>query len=61
MSGEQPALLLIPTGVAHGYQTGADGGILLYAMSSQFDLQDPNEGRLPWNMFGEDLWDANRG
>jgi dTDP-4-dehydrorhamnose 3,5-epimerase len=61
LSGEEPMLLLIPSGVAHGYKAGPEGALLLYAMNSQFDLQDVNEGRLPWDFFGADLWEENRG
>ena len=61
LSGEQPTLLHIPTGVAHGYQGGCDGALLVYAMNSQFDPAEPNEGRLPWDYFGEDLWEEDRG
>jgi dTDP-4-dehydrorhamnose 3,5-epimerase len=61
LDGEQPALLYIPSGVAHGYKAGSDGAILLYAMNSQFDLHDPNEGRLPWDFFGTERWEEDRG
>lgn len=61
LSGEAPALLFIPTGVAHGYKAGPSGATLLYTMNSQFDLADPNEGRLPWDVFGTDLWEEDRG
>ncbi len=61
LSGEQPMQLYIPAGVAHGYQAGIDGATLLYSMDQQFNLADPNEGRLPWDAFGADLWQENRG
>jgi dTDP-4-dehydrorhamnose 3,5-epimerase len=61
LSAEAPALLHIPTGVAHGYRAGPHGGLLLYALTSQFDAADPNEGRLPWDHFGADLWEDDRG
>ena len=61
LSGEQPTVLHIPSGVAHGYMAGADGALLVYAMNSQFDPADPNEGRLPWDHFGEELWEEDRG
>ncbi|MEF2278946.1 dTDP-4-dehydrorhamnose 3,5-epimerase family protein [Deinococcus sp. YIM 134068] len=61
LSGEQPTLVYIPSGVAHGYQAGEQGATLLYSMDAQFNLEDPNEGRLPWNHFGEELWDADKG
>jgi dTDP-4-dehydrorhamnose 3,5-epimerase len=56
LSGEQPTQLYIPSGVAHGYKAGSVGATLLYAMDQQFDVSDPNEGRLPWNYFGIELW-----
>ena len=61
LSGEEPALLRIPAGVAHGYQAGASGALLLYAVSEAFCWEDPNEGRLPWDAFGTDIWEADRG
>jgi len=61
LSAEAPGMLYIPTGVAHGYKAGPDGALLVYAMNSQFNLADPNEGRLPWDHFGAELWEADRG
>ena len=61
LSGEEPGLLYIPTGVAHGYKAGREGATLLYAMSNQFNPADPNEGRLPWDYFGKELWEDERG
>jgi len=60
-SGEQPMMVYIPSGVAHGYQAGENGATLLYAMDAQFDISDPNEGRLPWDQFGADLWAEDMG
>jgi dTDP-4-dehydrorhamnose 3,5-epimerase len=61
LTADAPALLHIPTGVAHGYQAGPQGALLVYAMNSQFNPADPNEGRLPWDYFGAELWEADRG
>jgi dTDP-4-dehydrorhamnose 3,5-epimerase len=61
LSAEEPARLLIPAGVAHGYRAGPSGALLLYAMTEQFDVADPNEGRLPWDHFGRELWEEDRG
>lgn len=61
LSGEEPALLHIPSGVAHGYKAGPEGALLVYAMNNQFDAADPNEGRLPWDYFGAELWEDDRG
>lgn len=61
LSGEEPVQLFIPAGVAHGYQAGPTGALLFYAMDQQFSLQKPNEGRLPWDFFGAELWAEDRG
>ncbi|GAO75696.1 dTDP-4-dehydrorhamnose 3,5-epimerase family protein [Meiothermus ruber] len=61
LSGEAPSLLYIPSGVAHGYRAGHQGALLLYAMNDQFNPSDPNEGRLPWDFFGAELWAEDRG
>lgn len=61
LSGEQPTLVHIPSGVAHGYQAGHAGATLLYSMDAQFNLEDPNEGRLPWDLLGAELWEMDRG
>lgn len=61
LSEQDPLLLHIPSGVAHGYKAGAAGAILAYAMNSQFNIKDPNEGRLPWDHFGVHLWEEDRG
>jgi dTDP-4-dehydrorhamnose 3,5-epimerase len=60
-SGEQPMMVYIPSGVAHGYQAGELGATLIYTMDAQFDIFDPNEGRLAWDRFGSDLLEADRG
>lgn len=61
LSGEEPVQLYIPAGVAHGYRAGEGGALLVYAMDQQFDLADPDEGRLPWDHFGPELWEEDRG
>jgi dTDP-4-dehydrorhamnose 3,5-epimerase len=61
LSGEAPAQLHIPAGVAHGYRAGFEGATLLYAMDQQFNPDEPNEGRLPWDFFGAELWAEDRG
>lgn len=61
LSGEAPTLLMIPSGVAHGFRAGPQGATLLYAVDAQFDSVHPNEGRLPWDFFGPELWAEDRG
>ena len=61
LTGEAPVRLFIPAGVAHGYRAGREGATLLYVMDKLFDLEHPNEGRLPWDFFGAELWEEDRG
>ncbi len=56
-----PTLLYIPSGVAHGYKAGHKGALFMYIMNSQFNPENPNEGRLPWDYFGKDLWEEDLG
>jgi dTDP-4-dehydrorhamnose 3,5-epimerase len=51
----------IPAGVAHGYKASGEGATLVYAMDQQFNLENPNEGRLPWNTIGADIWSDDLG
>lgn len=61
LNGEQPMILHIPSGIAHGYRSSKQKTTLLYAMDAQFNMSDPNEGRIPWDFFGAELWDEDRG
>ncbi|MFB9995363.1 dTDP-4-dehydrorhamnose 3,5-epimerase family protein [Deinococcus oregonensis] len=61
LSGEQPTMVYIPSGVAHGYQAAEQGATLLYSMDAQFNIADPNEGRLDWDYFGENVWELDKG
>ena len=57
-------LLKIPPGVAHGLSNiGAERAHLIYFVDRHFD-PDPascDEGRLPWDHFGADLWQIQKG
>lgn len=55
-------LLVIPEGVAHGcaniYQRPM---ALFYAVTQQFDPQNPDENRLSWDTWGEAVWQMEKG
>lgn len=57
-------LLRIPPGVAHGVRNlAAAKGTIVYFVDVQFD-PDParcDEGRLPWDFFGPEVWDVVKG
>lgn len=52
----------IPAGVAHGAANVYERNMtLIYATSSQFNAENPDERRLPWDFFGSDLWELTKG
>ena len=57
-------LLVIPPGVAHGARTlGAETGRLIYLTDVHFSAEPSacDEGRLPWDFAGADIWDMTKG
>ena len=57
-------LVRIPPGVAHGARNmAATGGRIIYFTDVHFspDPADCDEGRLPWDHLGADVWDMTRG
>lgn len=57
-------LVRIPPGVAHGAKNlrTAAPSVIVYFVDVQFSTgADCDEGRLPWDHFGADLWEMERG
>jgi dTDP-4-dehydrorhamnose 3,5-epimerase len=57
-------LLRIPPGVAHGVRNlGSAVGRIIYFVDVQFSPEPAmcDEGRLPWDYAGADVWDVTRG
>ena len=57
-------LVRIPPGVAHGVRNlAAAPGRIIYFTDVHFspDPADCDEGRLPWDYLGADVWDVTRG
>jgi len=57
-------LLLIPPGVAHGVRNLAERlGRILYFTDAHFspDPTTGDEGRLPWDFAGAEVWEVARG
>lgn len=57
-------LVRIPPGVAHGCKNlrPATPSAIIYFVDVQFSIDDQcDEGRLPWDHFGAELWDVERG
>jgi len=57
-------LVRIPPGVAHGCKNLRTAGlsVIVYFVDVHFSAEaDCDEGRLPWDHFGADVWDVERG
>jgi dTDP-4-dehydrorhamnose 3,5-epimerase len=57
-------LLLIPPGVAHGVRNlGETTGRLVYLVDLHFTTEPAtcDEGRIPWDFAGADVWEPTRG
>jgi len=56
-------LILIPAGVAHGCQNlGSAPAHIIYFVDRQFDPAPGrcDENRLPWDYWGESIWNNSR-
>jgi dTDP-4-dehydrorhamnose 3,5-epimerase len=50
MGEENPIMLLIPKGVAHGYRVlGEKPATIIYFTTEAYDPNDPDEKRIPWD------------
>ena len=57
-------LLVIPPGVAHGARNlGSETGHVIYFTDMHFSAEPSacDEGRLPWDFVGADVWDMTKG
>jgi dTDP-4-dehydrorhamnose 3,5-epimerase len=55
-------LIYIPRGVAHAVANlTMKKGEMLYIVNSHFDIESPDEYRLPWNDAGDDFFEMARG
>ncbi|GAB4459333.1 MAG: dTDP-4-dehydrorhamnose 3,5-epimerase family protein [Armatimonadaceae bacterium] len=62
MGGGKAQLLYIPRGVAHGCgNLGQTPVTIVYFVNQHFNLDDPDERRLPWDILGESFWQITQG
>lgn len=55
-------ILAIPEGVAHGCSNPYERPMMLfYAVTNQFDPDNPDEKRLPYDAFGAQVWEIEKG
>lgn len=57
LGGGNSQLLLIPRGVAHGsVNISQKEAEVFYFVNQKFNIDDPDEKRLPWDSLGADFW-----
>ena len=62
LGGGRAQLLYIPRGVAHGgANIDAKPSSIFYFVNQHFNLDDPDERRLPWDILGEAFWKMTPG
>lgn len=62
MGAGKAQLLYIPRGVAHGCgNLGNTSCTILYYVNQHFNLDSPDEHRLPWDILGEPFWQITQG
>lgn len=62
LGGSNHGLVRIPAGVAHGCRNlSVKPALLMYFTSNQFNPEHPDEHRLPWDVFGSEIWEMTRG
>lgn len=55
-------LVYIPRGVAHGASNlSKKATTVVYFVNQQFDINDPDERRLPWDIIGSNFWEMTKG
>lgn len=61
LGGSTHRLLYIPKGVAHGSANFSKNlGVIIYFMNGQFNKDNPDEQRLPWDSVGAEFWKPER-
>ena len=62
LGGGRAQLLYIPRGVAHGgANIDAKPASIFYFVNQHFNLDDPDERRLPWDILGTEFWQMTPG
>jgi dTDP-4-dehydrorhamnose 3,5-epimerase len=62
LGASKAQLVYIPRGVAHGCANlGNVPATIVYFVNQHFDVNDPDERRLPWDILGADFWQITQG
>lgn len=61
MGGGKSQLIFIPKGVAHGCaNVSKKPATMLYFVDQKFNINNPDEQRLSWDILGKDYWQPKR-
>jgi|SRR5579872_4384561 len=61
LGGGKAHWIYIPKGVAHGYMNPyKKPATVIYFVSEQFDMKDPDELRMPWDSMGKEFWSISK-
>ncbi len=62
LGNHKAQLVLIPRGVAHGCSNVTKNPItMIYFTNEEFNVEDPDEHRLPWDFLEADFWEIKKG
>jgi dTDP-4-dehydrorhamnose 3,5-epimerase len=62
LGASKAQLIYIPRGVAHGCANlGNVPATILYFVNQHFNVNDPDERRLPWDLLGAEFWQITQG
>jgi len=52
----------VPRGVAHGVvNVNNKTGSIIYLVNQEYNINQPDEYRLPWDKAGKDFWEIKKG
>ena len=61
MGGSSHRMVYIPRGVAHGAANfSSNVATIMYFMNGQFNVNNPDERRIPWDTLGKEFWEPQR-
>lgn len=56
-TGKRPTRIDVPPGVSHGFRVLEHDTVILATASEMYNKEEPDEHRLPWDLFGTDIWE----
>ena len=57
LDSQKPQLLIIPKGIYHGWKSLVPNTHLINVVTEPFNKDKPDDNRVPYDEFGEELWE----